>query len=94
MFYATASDNGRIHESQAHPRGMSPSLMLSDQILVDWQNKNTSLPLLEQLYTARGSQGLGGPYDHLQHFSIDPNKYPTPEGNPYSTFLVNMYGGI
>ena len=52
------SDAAKRHQTYAKWIAISPSPYFDGQIQVDWRPRDiTSLPLVEQLYTARGSQG-------------------------------------
>ena len=38
---------------------MNPSTLIDDNLMLDYYDKASGLGVTEQLYTARGSQGMG-----------------------------------
>lgn len=52
------SDKASLVTSSVNVRALSPSTIFDDAFVLDHYDSNTGLPPTEQLYTARGSQGL------------------------------------
>ena len=51
--------------------GVQPSDFFDDLIQIDWAPRNTSMGVTEQLYTARGSQGMGTGAGWAHNFLAD-----------------------
>ena len=52
-------DFGRMGNSTLYLMGINPTSLFDDNIHVEYNSPESDLPLTEQLYTARGAQGLG-----------------------------------
>ena len=42
--------------------------------MIDYKDRDTALSYVEQLYTARGSQGMGT-WNTVKQFGVDPSNY-------------------
>ena len=56
--YVFANDD-LSETSDLFPAAVSPSTLFDDMLSIEWKNETVGLGYSEQLYTARGSQGLG-----------------------------------
>ena len=64
----------RLADSHINLRAINPSKIFDDSIPLDYHDPDTTLGISEQLYTARGSQGLGLPKTD-DRFGVDPANY-------------------
>ena len=48
--------------------------MLDDTFMIDYKDRDTALSYVEQLYTARGAQGMGT-WNEVKQFGVDPSNY-------------------
>ena len=53
---------------------MSPSSLLDDTLNLKYKDRDTGLGPTEQLYTARGAQGMGT-YKEITDFGVSPENY-------------------
>jgi len=67
-------DLARLADSRINLRAINPSKIFDDSIPLDYHDPDTTLGISEQLYTARGSQGLGVPKKD-DRFGVDPANY-------------------
>ena len=77
------SDLARIADDTIEIMGLNPSSLFDHSIPKAYSDSDISLGLTEQLYTARGSQGLGT-YKDIRNFGVDPSEYTEILGLIYS----------
>ena len=53
------NSQARIYEEKVYVRAVNPSSMLDNTFMIDYRDRDTALSYTEQLYTARGAQGMG-----------------------------------
>lgn len=70
----TISDLSRMSETEVEIKGLSPSSLFDKAIYPDFSYKESGLGFTEQLYTARGSQGIGA-YEDVTSKGIDLNDF-------------------
>jgi hypothetical protein len=90
----TASDTPRINKISSHLYGITPTLInvTTEKFLkIHYSNITTGLDLAEQLFTARGGQGVATGTIVLTETQSDPTKYQSNHGDSYSSyFLMNI----
>ena len=68
------SELSRIKDENAGTFAVNPTSLIDDGVMIAYHDRDTALGVSEQLYTARGSQGLGT-YDRIRKFGVDPSNY-------------------
>ena len=53
---------------------INPSTMIDESLMLNYNDRDTGLGVTEQLYTARGSQGLGT-FDNIDTYGVNPSNY-------------------
>ena len=60
--------------------GVQPSQNADEAFKVDWQDPTSGIGITEQLYTARGSQGIGTSVDVIKTRRVDISDYKSQNG--------------
>ena len=53
---------------------INPSSMIDESLMLNYYDRDTGLGVTEQLYTARGSQGLGT-FDDIDNYGVNPSNF-------------------
>ena len=68
------NSEARIYEEKVYVRAVNPASMLDNTFMIDYRDRDTALSSVEQLYTARGAQGMGT-WNLVKQFGVDPSNY-------------------
>ena len=81
------NSQARIYEEKVYVRAVNPSSMLDNTFMIDYRDRDTALSYTEQLYTARGAQGMGT-WKAVKQFGVDPSNYED------LTMIIYNKGGV
>ena len=69
------SDRSRLATKKSSVQALTPSKLFDDSLNLAYVNETYALGVTEQLYTARGSQGIGISDQQLDDLEVDPTIY-------------------
>ena len=87
------SDRSRLVTNKSSVQALSPSRLLDESLSLAYVDESCDLGVTEQLYTARGSQGIGISNKQVQDIGVDPALYTDTllfENTNYEGFSTHM----